>query len=88
MIIDKSFLDLIRMRNTLDKENLKKDYRDLVSQSSDFGSCKRDSLLGRITQDEFFANESLLSLKEVIFIEQKFSTSKPVSDIKYYHTGF
>lgn len=45
-------------------------------------------LLKYIPQNGLFVSELSLSLKEVRFYKLEFTTSKPVSNIKYYHLGF
>lgn len=49
----------------LDKQDIKRDHRNLVSKSSDIRSCIKNNLLRCIFQDRYFASESSLSLKEV-----------------------
>ena len=59
----------------------------MVGKSSNTGSRAKDSLLGHTLQDGLFASELSSSLIEIRFTQQKFSTDKPVSDIKYHHPG-
>ena len=72
---------------TLDEQDIEGDHRDSVGKSSDIGSRARDNLSERTHQNGLLASESSLSLKKVRFSEQEFAANKPVSNIKYHHTG-
>ena len=63
-------------------QNIEKDHRDLVGKSSDTGNCTRAE---HTLQDGLLESESLSSLREVRFSKQEFSTTIPVSNIKYIH---
>lgn len=45
-------------------------------------------MLKYTSQNELYISKSSSSLKEVNFGEQKFLTSKSISNIKYYYTSF
>lgn len=69
----------------LEEQNIEGDYRDFGGNSLDSGSYARNDLFGYSIQDGLLANESLSYLKKVRFIEQEFSASKLVSEVKYHH---
>lgn len=71
----------------LEKQNIKRDYRDLVSKSLNTGSSARDGLLRRIFSDRLYTSELSSFLIEVSFSEQEFPTNKPILNIKYHHLG-
>ena len=71
----------------LKKQEMERDQRDLVGKSLDTRSNARDGLSELSFQAGLFASKSSLSLKEVRFSKQEFSTGKPISDIKYHHSG-
>ena len=68
------------------KQNVKKDYRDLVGESSDNKRVKK-MLLGHTLQDRLLESELSSSLREMRFSEQEFPAYTPISDIKYNHLG-
>ena len=61
-------------------QNIKRDHKDLVGESSNTGSHAK---AGRTSQDGLLGSESLLSLRKLRFSEQEFSLGTPVSNIKY-----
>lgn len=69
---------------TLEVQNIKRDYRNLVGKSSDTESRAKKSLLGRTPQDELLGSELLSSLGEIKFSEQEFPVGILVSNIKYH----
>ena len=75
-------------KSTLEEQDIKKDYTNLVGKSSDTRSRARDGLSGYTLQDRLFASKSSSSLKEVRFCELAFSASKHISDTKYHYLGF
>lgn len=72
-------------KSILEKQDIKKDYRDLIGKSSDTRSHARDDLSRCTPQNRFLANELLSSLRKIKFNEQEFSIGKFVSDIKYHY---
>lgn len=72
----------------LEEQDINKDYKNLVDKISDTRSYTNNRLLGHISLNRLFVNELLFFLREVKFSEQEFSTSEPISTIKYYHPGF
>ena len=74
--------------STLEEQDIKGDHTNLVGKSFDTGSRTGDGLLGRTSQNKLLTSESSSFLREVRFSEQEFLVGKPVSDIKYYHSGF
>ncbi len=74
--------------STLTEQDIERDHRNLVGESSDIGSRAKNGLLGRTPQAELFGSDSSLSLREVRFSDQEFAASTPVSNIKYNHPGF
>lgn len=75
-------------KSTLKEQDIEENHGDLVNKSSDTRSHARDGLLRHIPQDRLFANELSLFLKDVRFSKQEFCISKPLLDIKYYHSSF
>lgn len=71
----------------LEEQDIEGDFRNLMGEISNTGSCVKNGLSKCTPQDKFLASESLLSLKEVRFSKQEFSTDKHVSNIKYHHLG-
>ena len=65
-------------------QDIERDHWDSISKSSDTGSCAK---AGHISHDGLLRSESLFSLREVRFSEQKFPTGTPVSNIKFDYPG-
>ncbi len=75
-------------KSTLEEQDIKADYRNLVSESSDIGSHARDGLSRHTPQARLLGSESSSSLREVRFSDQEFAASTPIFNIKYNHPGF
>ncbi len=75
-------------KSTLAEQDIKRDHRNLVGESSDTRSHARDGLSGRTPQAGLLGSESSSSLREVRFSDQEFAAGIPVSNIKYNHLGF
>ena len=71
----------------LEEQDIKKDHTNLVGKSLDIESRARDGLSRRTPLNGPFASELSSSLREVRFSKQEFPTNKPISDIKYHHSG-
>lgn len=71
-----------------DKQDIRRDHRDLVSKSLDTSSYARNSVLECCRQDRLLTSELSLFLIGVRWSEKDFLTGKSLSDIKYYHLGF
>ncbi len=71
----------------LEEQDIERDHRNLVGESSDTGSSVKDGLSRRIPQDGLLTSELSSSLREVRFSEQEFPADIPISDIKYHHPG-
>ena len=71
--------------STLEKQDIERDYTNLVRENSNTGSRAKNGLSERIPQNGLLASESLSFFREVRFSEQKFPVGKPISDIKYYY---
>lgn len=69
----------------LQKQDIEKDYTNLVGKSLNTRSYAKKSLLRYIPQNRLYANELLSFLREISFIDQEFFVDKPISDIKYYY---
>ncbi len=74
-------------KSILEKQNIERDYKNLVGKSSDIEICTKNSLSKRISQDRLLASKLSSFLREVRFNEQESLTDKLVLDIKYYHLG-
>ncbi len=72
----------------LEEQDIERDHRNLVGESSDTGSRARDGLSGRTPQAGLLGSESSSSLKEVRFNDPEFIAGTLVSNIKYNHSGF
>ena len=66
----------------LEKQDIKKDYKNLGGKSFNIRSCTRDGLSKRTLQAELLRSELLSSLGKIRFSNQEFATSTPVSNIK------
>lgn len=75
-------------KSIIKKQEIGRDYRDLIGKNLDTKSHAKDSLTEYTFQAEFLASELSLSLKEMRFCKQKFFANKFVLNIKYYHLGF
>lgn len=69
-------------KSILEKQNIKRDYRDLVSKFMDTESCEKNSLSKHTSQNKFFVSELSSFLREIRFSKQEVFASKIVSDIK------
>lgn len=70
-------------KSTLKKQNIEKDYRNLIEKSLDTRNHVKNGLSGYTYQDRLFTYELSLFLKEIKFSKQKFFIGKPISNIKY-----
>lgn len=75
-------------KSILEKQDIKRDLKNLVNKSSDTGSCTRDGLSERTPKARLFANNLSLASRKFRFSKREFSAGKPVLDIKYYHLSF
>lgn len=66
-------------------QEIKRDHRDLVGESSDIGRHTISSLSRHPPQDRLLGNKFFSSLKEVRFSEPELSASTMILNIKYYH---
>lgn len=72
---------------TLDEQDIERDYRDLIGQSSDTESYTSDGLLRCTLQNKLLVSKSSSSLRKIRFSEEEFHIDKLLSDIKYYYLG-
>ena len=69
-------------KSTPEAQDIERDHKDLVGESSDTGSHTR---AGHAPYNELFGNELSSLLREVKFSEQEFPAGTSVSNIKYDH---
>lgn len=72
---------------TLNKNNIEKHHKNLISKNSDTESCAKYNLSGRTLQNGLLANRLSLFLREIRFDRPKFFANKSISDIKCHHFG-
>lgn len=72
----------------LEKPNIEEDNIDQTKKSLDTKNHVKNLLSRCTTQDGLLRSELLSSLKEVRFIDQKFATGIPISNIKYIYLQF
>lgn len=68
--ISKNFESHENKESILEKQNIKRDYRDLVSKFMDTESREKDSLSKHTSQNKFFVSELSSFLKEIRFSKQ------------------
>lgn len=72
-------------KSTPKAQDMEKNYRDLVGESSDTRDHIKNSLSGRTSHDGLLGSELSSSLREIRFSDQEFATSTSVPNIKYNH---
>lgn len=60
----------------------------MVGENLNTKSCITDSLFGHTLTNGLFASKLSSSVRKIIFVEQEFLISKPVSDVKYHYPSF
>ena len=73
---------------TLEEQDIEEDHKNLGGKSSNIRSRIKEGLSRLIPQTGLFGSESLLSLREIWFSNQKFAAGIPISNIKYNNPGF
>ena len=72
----------------LEEKNIKNDYRNLRGESLDIESRTKDSLIGHTSKAGLLRSKLSSSMREVRFNNQEFTTSIPISNIKYNYLRF
>lgn len=70
-----------------EEQDIKRDYRNLVSKSLDIRSCIKDGLSRHTLHNKLFICKLSTFWREVTFGEQVFPTGKLILDIKYPYLG-
>ncbi len=80
-----NFVPYENEESILEDQDIERDHRNLVEESSDTESRVRDVLLGHISQAELLGSELSSFLRKIRFSDQEFAAGIPVSNIKYNH---
>lgn len=69
----------------LEKQNIERDYRNLIGESLDIKSHVRDGFSAYTSQNRLFPSELLSFSRKIRFSKQEFSADNLVLGIKYFH---
>ena len=84
----KNFEPYKKKKSILEKQDIKKNHRNLRNKSLNTKIHAKNNLLRYNSQIKLLRMELSSSLKEVRFSNQEFSTGTPISNIKYNYLGF
>ena len=71
----------------LERQDMEKNYIDLINKSLDIRNCIGDMMSERIFQDGLLRSELSSFLRKVRFSEQEFPAGIPIFNIKYHYLG-